>query len=467
VGEDGQEELFAERTEHMEKPEAVGRSPVGREARAGKKHGPKPLEPTLRRETIKVPAPELKDLICPETGREMMPGFVEKLEVLARKPAEYYVKSYERTVYVSEAKTAPVYSPWPADVLSRSRMHASVVANVAAEHYCEHVPFHRMEKKLERMGVTLSRGTMVSLMRQMNEMVYPLVVTIKADVLGSGYVMVDATAVRVQDPEHPGATREGTVWAYRGETQTVWFDYAASKSPEQPDQVLVEAKFEGLVQTDGAVKLGSIGPPGQVTSHGCLAHLRRYFFKAHQAGEQDALRWLEEINRLFHIDDLARQMKLSPNNRQLLRERRSLPVFDALVERARNGSATTLPQSLLGKALHYLLGQQESLRRTVANARVELSTNAVERAIRPLKPGAKNWMHAGHPSAGPRLANLFTVVENCRLPGIDPEAYLIDVLTNLADHPARRVDEWLPRRWKQARPDATSVAAASGEDQSR
>lgn len=96
-----------------------------------------------------------------------------------------------------------------------------------------------------------------------------------------------------------------------------------------------------------------------------------------------------------------------------------------------------------------------------------MSTNAVERAIRPLKLGARNWQRVGHPSAGPRLANLFTVVENCRLLGLDPEEYLIEVLTHLADHPAKRVDEWLPRRWRQARPGATSAAAGSGADRCR
>ena len=84
-----------------------------------------------------MPAPDLKDLICPETGRAMQAAFVEVLEVLARKPAVYFVKRYERTVFTSPAKTAPVYGPWPQDVLPRSRVHASIVAHIAAMHFCE------------------------------------------------------------------------------------------------------------------------------------------------------------------------------------------------------------------------------------------------------------------------------------------------------------------------------------------
>src|SRR5690606_9747463 len=117
---------------------------------AGKPRGPKPLDPALPRELIALPAPELKELICPVTAKPMQPGFTESLEVLARRPAVYYVKRYERTVFVSPAKSAPVYTPWPADVLPRSRVHVSIVAHVAAAHYCEHVPYHRLEQHLAR-----------------------------------------------------------------------------------------------------------------------------------------------------------------------------------------------------------------------------------------------------------------------------------------------------------------------------
>lgn len=119
-------------------------------------------------------------------------------------------------------------------------------------------------------------------------------------------------------------------------------------------------------------------------------------------------------------------------------------------------------------ALHYLLAQQVSLRRCLTEPRASLSNNATENAIRPLKLGAKNWLQIGHPDAGSRLANLFTVVENCRQVGIDPEGYLNDVIARLPGFPAARLTEWLPRRWAQQRPgDATTTAVGSAADRSR
>lgn len=426
--------------------------------------GPKPLDPDLRREVIAVADPALEELFCPATDKPMKPGFKETLEVLAREPAVYYVKRYERTVYVSEAKMAPVYSPWPAAVLPRSRVHASVVAHLATAHYADHLPFHRIEKQLARVGVDLPRNCQVALMKQLDVLVAPLVAAMKADVLGGDYLLVDATPIPVCDPSRPGAAREATLWAFRNGTGTVWFEYQASKSPRHPDRVLKDAGFTGLLQTDAANGLGAIGPPGKVIALGCFAHLRRYFFKATQAGDVQAHPYFAGINKLFRLDRLARHFRLGPSQKEKLRLRHSVPLFDALIQRARAESTSAVPKSELGKALHYLLAQQDPLRRCLEHARAELSTNAVERAIRPLKLGAKNWLHIGHPSAGPRLANLFTVVENCRQLEIDAEAYLIDLIARLPDHPVSRVAELLPRAWK---PASTSAAPGSGANQSR
>lgn len=459
--EDGQGRLFAEQPSEAAAP--VPRPPSGRATRVTTQpKGPQPLDPNLRRETVQVPAPELSELICPVTQKPRQPGFTEALEVLARKPAEYYVKRYERIVFVSPAKTAPVYAPWPADVLPRSRMHASVVAHVAAVHFCEHVPYHRLEQQLARTGVDLPRVTQVSLMRQLNELLAPMVSAMKQEVLQSDYLMVDATPVPLCDPARPGAAREATLWAYRNASGTVWFDYQTSKSPQHPDRVLLGANFRGLLQTDAASGLGSIGPPGQVISLGCFAHARRYAFKAWKAGELDALPYLTGFNRLFRIDRLAHHFRLTKEHKTQLRQRHSIPLFDTLVTRAAEESIRAAPKSLLGKALHYLLAQTEPLRRTLLEARAELSTNWVENAIRPLKLGVRNWLQIGHPEAGPRLANLFTVVENCRQLDVDPEAYLIELIARLPDHPAARVTELMPRAWQQARtPAAATTAVAS------
>ena len=421
--------------------------------------GPKPLDPALPREIIPVPNPELKDLFCPVTKRPMQPAFVETLEVLARRPAVYYVQRYERTVFTSPAKTAPVYTAWPADVLPRARVHASIVAHIAAAHFCEHQPYYRLEKHLERIGVDLPRVCQVSLMAQLDERMQPLVAAIQAQVWASGYVHLDATPIDLSDPARPGAVRESTLWAYRATDGPVWFDFQLNKSPKRPAQLL--EKYRGLLQTDGASALDAIGQEdGRVTHLGCWSHGRRYFVKAVDAGEREAEPYLRAINRLFRLERLARRFQLTPENRARLRQRASQPLADKLFADALTAAPLAPPKTRLGQALGYLLGQKPSLLRCLSEPRARIENNLVEQAIRPLKLGAKNWLQIGHPKAGPRLANLFTVVENCRLAGVDPEAYLVDLIARLPDHPMKRIAELLPRAWKNARV-ATPTAITS------
>ena len=170
--------------------------------------GPKHAGPAPPREWIQEPARDLKQVLCPATNQPMRPGFIERLEVLARRAPEYYVKAYERTVFVSPAKTAPVYSPWPTDVLPRSRVHASVVAHLAAAHYCEHLPYHRIEQQLARVGVDLPRVCQVSLMAQLDRLVEPLLRALKTEEVASGDVHVDATPNDDYAEARPGPVRQ-------------------------------------------------------------------------------------------------------------------------------------------------------------------------------------------------------------------------------------------------------------------
>ena len=133
----------------------------------------------------------------------MQPGFVETLEVLGRRPAVYYVQRYERNVFTSPARTEPVYTGSPGEVLPRSRVHVSIVAHIAAAHFCEHAPYYRLEKKLAQIGVDLPQVCQVSLMAQLDERMQPLVAAIRAQVWASGYIHLDATPIDLCDPGRP------------------------------------------------------------------------------------------------------------------------------------------------------------------------------------------------------------------------------------------------------------------------
>lgn len=461
-------QVWGKKSERSRRPErtpaAPGAKPPGKtsdEPRRRQPHGPQPLDPGLPREKIKLPDPDAKDLICPVTGELMRPGFTEKIEVLAFIPAAVVVRQFERTVFVSSAKSAPVATPWPEEVFPRSRVDASVLAHLAAEHYCEHAPFNRIEKRLARAGVRLPRGTQVSLMKKLDTLVAPASAAIKALVMQSGYIHLDATPVPLCDPARPGGTVESTVWGYRANGEPLcWyqFEYPHGKSPVHPDRELKAAGYEGLLQVDGASGLSDIGLKDRVIALGCHSHARRYAIKAVKDGDRNAEPYLAGFNRLFRLDRLARHFKLTAENKHRLRLEHSLPLFEWLLAMAEIDRPGVPPKTPLGECLTYLLEQQEYLRRCLTIRGADLTNNAAERSLRPLKMGVNNWQWIGHPKAGPRLANLFTLIENCRQVGADVAAYLTDLVTRLPNHPAGKIAELLPGAWKRARDEAKSSA---------
>jgi transposase len=437
-------------------PRAAGLRPqkTSEQFRGRVKPGPKPFDPALPRVKIKLPDPDPQARLCPLTGEPMRPGFTETIEVLQFIPAQVVVQVLERTVFVSAAKSAPVYTPWPDDVLARQRVHASVLAHLAAEHYSEHQPFNRLEKKLQRAGVRLPRATQVACMAKLNELAQPVVAALKDDLMQKDYLHLDATPMRLSDPARPGRTVEATIWGYRANDEPlVWyqFEYQRGKSPDHPDRELKAADFAGLLQVDGAGGLNQIGVEGQIIALGCLAHGRRYAYNAVVDGEQDAGVYLELYNKIFKIDRIAQRFQFGAVKRDEWRLRYSLPLFELMVAIAEGEKDEVLPGTLRADCIHYLLAQQEYLRRCLTVPGAELTNNACERALRPLKTGLRNWQRIGHPSAGPRFGNLFTLVENCRQVGVNIEAYLTDLITQLPSHPAKKIAELLPAAWQRAR----------------
>ena len=431
--------------------------------RPGQKRGPKPLDPRLPRELVRLPDPPPEQLRCPVTGARMQPGFTEEIEVLAIIPAKAVVRRYERTVFVSPAKSAPVCTPWPEGIFPRARVDASVLAAVAAEHYGEHQPFNRIAQRLARAGVRLARATQVALMARLDELAAPVVATIKAALLAQDYLHLDATPVPLCDPARPGRTVEATVWGYRAQTGPLcWYQFCAppgGKSPAHPDRELQAAGFAGLLQVDGAGGLSAIGRPDQVIALGCMAHARRYAHKAVVDGDRNAEVYLAGFNRLFRLDRLGKRFRLGAENFATLRLTYSLPLFDLLVAMAEGEKAEVPPKTHLGDCLHYLVEQQEYLRRCLTIPGADLTNNAAERALRPVKTGVKNWLKVGHPTAGPRFANLFTLTENCRQAGVDLPTYLTDLITRLPGHPNRRLADWLPAVWQRARDQGRPAVA--------
>jgi transposase len=209
------------------------------------------------------------------------------------------------------------------------------------------------------------------------------------------------------------------------------------------------AGFNGLYEPDAS----GTAPLVEVA---CWAHSRRKLFDVHATtGSAIAKQALERIAALFEVE--ARINGHDPERRQAMRQERSLPLLAELKDFLNDALGRISRKSSLAVAIRYSLSRWPALCRFAHDGRLEMTNNAAERAIRPLALGRKNYLFAGSDSGGRRAAILYTLIQSATLNGLDPEAYLRDVLARIAEHPINRIDDLLPWTWVAS--SATAAAA--------
>jgi hypothetical protein len=242
------------------------------------------------------------------------------------------------------------------------------------------------------------------------------------------------------------------MWPYARPGGPVVFHFRMNRARAGPVGFL--ANYEGILQHDGYQAYKHV--KGEVVHVACMAHIRRKFFEAQRLGEQKARKVVLAIDRLFGIERLAREQKLSHEQRHELRQQRSRPRMDLLKRRIEKLLPDVLPKSKLGKACTYALGQWPNMVNYLEDGRVEISNNLVENSIRPVALGRKNWQQIGSEAAGPVAANFMSLVETCKRSGVDPQAYFTDIFGRIADHPINRIEELTPYAWAEARRNQAS-----------
>jgi transposase len=325
---------------------------------------------------------------------------------------------------------APLLAPAPPRVVAGGHASAGLIAWALTAKYCDHLPLYRQEKMLARWGAPISRQNLCDWTGAATALLAPVVNRMKTDLLRGGYVQIDETPIRCNDPDlRDGQTTTGWLWALSRPGGDVVFEWRHSRRHEEAARLLGE--FSGLLQSDGYEAY-----PAYVRAHpgvewlGCWAHARRKFFEAAAERPQTAARVLGLIGKLYALEREWDQAQIGELRAALRQEHFARPLarLRRLVTALRS---RVLPKSGLGQACGYLLGHWEPLCAHQRHSHTKLDTNAVENAIRPSKLGAKNWLFVGHPDAGDRPAVLYSLIVSAQRRGHDPHAYLKDLLTRL------------------------------------
>jgi transposase len=408
----------------------------------------------LPREEVRI---EPEAHLCDGCGGALHAAGESISEMLDWIPAQLRVIRTVRPKYACRTCNRIAQAPAPDRPIAGGIATPALLAQVLTAKYCDHTPLYRQSQIFARHGVELSRSTLAGWVGGATWWLEALHDRLVRDVFASDQLFADDTPVPVLDPGR-GRTKTGRLWVYardqRGHSgeapPAALYIFAPDRKAERPATHL--ARFEGILQVDGYAGFDRLAGTGKVVLAACWAHARRKFYEVAEAtGSPIAAEALRRVSALYAVEAGIRGQP--PPQRVIERRARSRPLTDAL----KLWLEAQLPQvpgrSTLAEAIRYALARWEGLTRFLQDGRIEMDNNPVERAIRPVALGRKNHLFAGSDGGGHRWAVICSLIETCKLNGVEPYAYIVDVLARMTnDHPVNRLDNLLPWAWKADHP---------------
>jgi transposase len=399
----------------------------------------------LPREEVVV---DLEDKACPCCGGAMHAIGEDVAERLDVTPARFKVVVTRRPKYACRAcAEGVVQAPAPERLVEGGLPTERLVAHVLAAKYADHLPLYRQAQIYARQGIHLDRSTLADWVGRAAWWLTPLRDHLLDQLKRSTKLFADETTAPVLDPGR-GRTKTGQLWAYTRDDRpwggadppAVAYLYAPDRKAARPIEHL--AGFTGTLQVDGYSGYAALARRGDVQLAFCWAHVRRPFYELADTSPV-AAEALARIATLYAIDAEVRGQ--SPEQRRAARQEKSRPVIVDLRRFLDAKLGQISRKSTLAKAIRYALTRWEGLTRFIDDGRIELDSNTVERAIRPLALNRKNALFAGSDDGGDHWAVIASMIETCKLNGIDPQAWLTDTLTRLAaGHSNLRRDQLMP-----------------------
>jgi transposase len=386
---------------------------------------------------------------CQQPGQKIGEEVSTEYEYVA---AKLICKETVRPKYAHDcscASEAVSIAPLPPRLVPQSKLGLGLAVYILLSRFDDHVAYYTLERIFrERHGVSIPRQQMVQWVEKIAFLLLAICHGIWEELQDSGYLQIDETPVKVLDPEVPGKAATGYLWFYSNPQGDVFLEFCTSRGRAGPEQRL--AGFTGTIQTDAYAVYESLRQqrPRALRRLGCLAHIRRKWYKAAEDSCAEAIWFIAQIRQLYLIEDETRD--LDPEARKAIRRQKAPALWRAMKRRARQLQANgrLLPKSNLGKAVNYFLNEYTAAVGYLRDGRFLPDNNLVENDVRPAAVGRKRWLFIGHPDAGWRSAVIYTIIQSCRRRGINPQEYLTDVLSRLPSMKNHQVQKLLPSRWK-------------------
>jgi transposase len=392
---------------------------------------------------------ELQDEVIGTLDPEQIALVSEKVtHRLAQRPGAYVVLRYVRKTIKRKDTGALVTPPAVPSVLEKSYADVSLLAGLLVDKFLYYLPLYRQHQRMRAAGIDLSRTSLSNWVHRAIDLLAPIYQAQLRSVLLSQVLAMDETPIRA-GRHAKGKMRTAYFWPLYGDRDEVVFPYANSRASTHVRTILGE--FSGTLLSDGYAAYHHFAKQREEVVHAlCWVHARRAFVKAE--GVEPALTQsaLEQIRQLYAIEDEIADAKLEAEAKREVRATRSRPVvgqFFAWLEQVLAERAL-LPSNPFTEAAHYALMRRHGLEVFLGDPDVPLDTNHLERALRPIPMGRKNWLFCWTEIGAERVGQIQSLLSTCVLHHIDPYTYLVDILQRIAVHPSSRVEELTPREWK-------------------
>jgi transposase len=345
-----------------------------------------------------------------------------------------------------------------------------LLAHLIVSKYVDHLPLHRLERVYERQGLWLPRSTLCDWLAACAQLLRPLYQRLIDIVLQSRALHTDDTTVKMQEQlkkqeQFSHLLITARLWGYLGDTAHPFnvFDFTLTRKRDGPQEFL--KTYQGYLHADAFTGYDCLYLPdprtatARIIEVACNAHARRKFYEARSTAALGSHRALAYYGQLYELERAAKDF--TEGQRLQMRQELAVPILNQFHEWLLAEHAQVLPKSPMREALGYALNNWTALTRYTAAGFLAIDNNAAEREMKRIAIGRKNWLFVGSPQGGQTAAVLLSFTSTCQRLGVEPWAYLQDVLTRLPGLPPGQLDELLPDRWQAARAAADASATST------
>jgi hypothetical protein len=428
-------------------------------------HGRKPMPPHLPRVPVEAKIPSDQARRCPSC---------DALRVAVRKilrnsrygcvPASFFVEDLYAVVYECPNGHGEQLIAEVDEAVQNGKAAPSLMAQVAVSRDVDHMPFNRQSAMYARSGVPLNRSTLSDIHAQLAAILMPLYLLMHQILLKSRIISTDDTPVKVLDRSKDKNIKTGRKWGYLGDNEhpVNVFDYTHGRGRDGPLTFL--DGFKGILQGDCfSGNLAICAAMGTVLV-ACLAHARRYFVKAMVNDKDGCNQALSMFQALYEIERTAKELELSTDEIRMMRDEEAVPLLDNFHDWLQKQYALAQPKGSFGKALFYCLNNWSELKQYTTDGALKIDNNHTEREMKYVSMGKKAWLFFGSDQGGKNDAIVSSIISTCRRHGVEPWAYLTDVIQRLTENPSENLEELLPYNWKLRSSPAKSAEMPVSKD---